>query len=581
MNTCDLDIMNTIVQCGTINQREVSDLSGYSLGRVNQAIKNMFEQGLIDSENKITNKMKKIVEERKPQRAVILAAGYGLRMAPINMDIPKALIEINKENLIERQIRQLNEAGINEIYVVVGFMKEQFEYLIDKYDVRLIVNETYTTKNNLYSLHKVLDKLNNCYIVPCDIWIEKNPFNKIELYSWYMVTNKRDFHGDVYVNRKKEIVKGTGKQCNQLVGIAYILPETAEILKLNIEKMIKDKKYDNSFWEEAAFVDNKMILTARIEEANKVFEINTYEQLRKIDAESKQLQSPIIALIASVLNVGVNEIINIEIMKKGMTNRSFIFECRDKRYIMRVPGEGTEVLVNRKHEYDVYNAIKNMDICDRIYYINPENGYKISDFLENVHVCDSRNEKDVRLCMEKLKAFHNKKIAVKHTFDLFEQIEFYEKLRGETKSLYNDYELTKQKIYELKEYIDKQPKIWTLTHIDAVPDNFLFKGDKIYLIDWEYAGMQDAHVDIAMFAIYSLYDKDEIDKLIDYYFSFECDLAVRLKIYCYIAVCGLLWSNWCEYKRLKGVEFGEYSLRQYRYAKDFYKYFKSEISKLV
>ena len=118
-----------------------------------------------------------------------------------------------------------------------------------------------------------------------------------------------------------------------------------------------------------------------------------------------------------------------------------------------------------------------------------------------------------------------------------------------------------------------------LTHIDAVPDNFLFfkKGRKeeLQLTDWEYSGMQDPHVDIAMFCIYSLYDKSRCDRLIDIYFKNKCGDDTRAKIYCYISMCGLLWSNWCEYKRKLGVEFGEYSLRQYRYAKDFCRYAKA------
>ena len=119
-------------------------------------------------------------------------------------------------------------------------------------------------------------------------------------------------------------------------------------------------------------------------------------------------------------------------------------------------------------------------------------------------------------------------------------------------------------------------KTETLTHIDAVPDNFLFAADQngeeeIRLIDWEYAGMQDPHVDLAMFSIYSFYSREQIDRLIDIYFRGNCPEEDRTKIYCYVSVCGLLWSNWCEYKRNLGVDFGEYSLRQYRYAKEFYK----------
>ena len=93
--------------------------------------------------------------------------------------------------------------------------------------------------------------------------------------------------------------------------------------------------------------------------------------------------------------------------------------------------------------------------------------------------------------------------------------------------------------------------------------------------------MQDVHVDIAMFAIYAMYDREQVDQLIDAYFSEGVSKKVRLKIYCYIAVCGLLWSNWCEYKRMCGVEFGEYSIRQYRYAKEYYRIVKKELEEEI
>ena len=67
-----------------------------------------------------------------------------------------------------------------------------------------------------------------------------------------------------------------------------------------------------------------------------------------------------------------------------------------------------------------------------------------------------------------------------------------------------------------------------------------------------------------------MYEKNEVDRLIDIYYENKCSKEIRIKIYCYIAICGFLWSNWCEYKYTLGVEFGEYSLRQYRYAKEYY-----------
>ena len=131
---------------------------------------------------------------------------------------------------------------------------------------------------------------------------------------------------------------------------------------------------------------------------------------------------------------------------------------------------------------------------------------------------------------------------------------------------------------KLRNFVEKHIEKRCLTHIDAVPDNFLFVEDgSVRLIDWEYAGMQDPHVDIAMFCIYALYDRQHVDMFIDQYFDGNCPKETRIKIYCYIALCGLLWSNWCEYKRNLGVEFGEYSLKQYRYAKDYYRIVEKEL----
>ena len=166
-------------------------------------------------------------------------------------------------------------------------------------------------------------------------------------------------------------------------------------------------------------------------------------------------------------------------------------------------------------------------------------------------------------------------LKVEHTFDLFGQIEFYESLWQGKPSIYQGLQADQERVSP-SGTTSMRREDWCLTHIDAVWDNFLFYNlegqEQLQLTDWEYAGMQDPHVDIAMFCIYSLYDKAQCDRLIDLYFEGNCDGATRTKIYCYIAVCGLLWSNWCEYKRNLGVEFGEYSLRQYRYAKDFYRY---------
>ena len=283
-----------------------------------------------------------------------------------------------------------------------------------------------------------------------------------------------------------------------------------------------------------------------------------------------------IKIIMETLMVRSDEITDVFILKKGMTNRSFLFACKGKKYIMRIPGEGTDRLINRNEEAEVYNVIGGKDICDEITYINSENGYKITEFIEGARVCSPLCISDLEACMEKLREFHKLELKVNHEFNIFGQIEFYESLWNGVSSAYEDYKKTKANVLSLKSYIDEHVEKKVLTHIDAVPDNFLiyenFKGNtEIRMIDWEYAGMQDPHIDIAMFCIYSLYDKNQVDQLIDIYFENRCSYEIRIKIYCYIAACGLLWSNWCEYKRILGVEFGEYSRRQYQFARDYYR----------
>lgn len=578
MNKQEEDILLSLYDEPFINQRILSETTGHSLGVVNKSIKDLLKNEYLDDDIRLTSKARESIKKKAPMNAIILAAGFGMRMVPINLETPKALLEINGEALIERTIKQLREVGVKNIYIVVGFLKERFEYLIDEYGVELIVNEEYATKNNLHSLSLVADKITNTYIIPGDVWCDRNPFRKNELYSWYMVSDLVDDESDVRVNRKMELVTVPEKKGgNSMIGISYLVGEQAEIVKMRINALTNNKRYDGSFWEEALYEKNRMIVSARVVHATDVTEINTYEQLRELDEDSNHLKSDAISIITEVLDVNASDVTDITVLKKGMTNRSFLFTCRQKKYIMRIPGEGTDQLINRREEAQVYQTIDGKNICDEIIYINPDNGYKITEFLEKSRVCDPNNVDDLKMCMKKLKEFHALNLSVGHEFDIFKQINFYEKLWHGTSSVYKDYERTKERVFKLREYIEAHVEKKCLSHIDAVPDNFLFteSGD-IRLIDWEYAGMQDPHVDIAMFCIYALYNKQQVDRLINIYFENKCDKETRLKIYCYIAACGLLWSNWCEYKRSLGVEFGEYSLRQYRFAKDYYKYFMEE-----
>lgn len=274
---------------------------------------------------------------------------------------------------------------------------------------------------------------------------------------------------------------------------------------------------------------------------------------------------------------------NIELipLKQGMTNDSYIFSINNERYIIRVPGVNTEKIINRYQEYDVYQAIKNEEFVEPIIYIDREKGYKISKFIENSHTVNPKDWNEISACLKRLRNFHSQSHRVEHYFDVFEHINYYESLMPNT-SKYEDYKETKKNIESLKPIIENLVKEWTLCHIDAVCDNFLVtENQDVYLIDFEYAAMQDPDLDLAMFIVYSLFDRREIDRIIDIYFENQVTPLKRYKIYSYIAMVGLLWSNWCEAKQDDALLNSSYAKQQYNYAKTFYQIVFDEARNLL
>ena len=567
MNIKEIEVLKKIKS--GVSQRELAEQLSVSLGKVNQIISKLKQEKFIDENNNITLKTRNYFKKHHPQNAVILAAGYGMRMVPINTEEPKGLLEVKGETLIERLIKQLHEVGVQDIKVVVGFMKEHYEFLIDKYNVKLVVNSHYKDWNNIYSLFLVKDDISDTYVLPCDVWFEKNPFSTVEDESWYLFGEEL-VPGSNWQVKNNEKVRFNSSKGNKMIGLAYLNEMQGKNISKLLEKSIEEKQY-TSFWEDVLENKKNFLLKGKLISDNSHAEINSYEQLLELDSGSTHLKNDAIEIIENILKVNKKNIHNIHTLKKGMTNRSFIFTVNNKRYIMRIPGEGTDKLIDRREEYDVYQRVKKEPYTETILYLNPDNGYKISEFLENTRNSDSNNVQDVKESMNVLRKFHSQNYQVDHTFDIWKQIDFYESLR-KTASAYRDYEEIKDRVLKLKPFIDDNVTKWSLCHIDANYDNFLIdQNNNVFLIDWEYAGMQDPDLDIAMYAIYAGYTKEKIDQLINIYYENKVSENIRYKIYAYVAVGGLLWSNWCEYKQSLGLDFGEYSLAQYRYAKEYSK----------
>ena len=133
-------------------QRELAEELGISLGKVNSLLKEMKEAQFLDQEGHLSELGDEVLKPYRVQNAVIMAAGMSSRFAPLSYEIPKGLLKVKGQRLIEREIEQLQEAGIEDITVIVGYMQEKMFYLADKYGVKIVVNNDYYKYNNCSSL---------------------------------------------------------------------------------------------------------------------------------------------------------------------------------------------------------------------------------------------------------------------------------------------------------------------------------------------------------------------------------------------------------------------------------------------
>ena len=279
----------------------------------------------------------------------------------------------------------------------------------------------------------------------------------------------------------------------------------------------------------------------------------------------------ITTFLSNIFKVKFADIISLEPVKKGLTNDSFTFSIRnDGKYVIRIPNADTSALVNREEEAAVYSAIQGSDISDEILYLDPASGIKITKFVNHAHSLDVYNQDELLLALDKLKELHHSGLEVQHTFDLCKIIDKYEALRGNP-SLFQNYGFTRSNMLELLACINTMNREYCLCHIDANCDNFLITDTKkVRLIDFEYAGMQDPNLDIAMICLYSQLNRNMIDRIIDTYHGHRVDDTTRYLIYAYIAIGGFIWSIWCEVKEGPHVLENQYAYSQYEYAMEYF-----------
>ena len=276
----------------------------------------------------------------KVDNAVIMAAGVSSRFAPLSYEVPKALTEVRGEVLIERQIKQLRNAGIPAIYVVVGYKAEQFQYLVDQFGVQLIYNKEYLTRNNHSSIYAARDVIRNTYICSADNYFMENPFEANVPESYYAAvyahgaTNEWCMHTDAegWIDH----VEVGGHDMWYMLGHAFWSEAFSRQLLGFLDEVYDRRETAGLFWEDI-FIQHLDVLRMKMRKYPEhcIFEFDSIDELRGFDESYiTNTRSAIIKQIASELGCTEQDITDIKPCKATNTSVTGIrFQTPDGYFV--------------------------------------------------------------------------------------------------------------------------------------------------------------------------------------------------------------------------------------------------------
>lgn len=283
------DILEVLATTGKqLSQRNLEKVTGYSLGTINKAVKELISLGLV-ANGSITNNGINALEPYRAKRAIFIAAGFGSRLVPITFNTPKPLVRVHGVRIIDRLIDACLKAGINEILIVRGYLAEQFDQLLYKYPmIKFLENPIYNESNNISSSLVARYMLANAYVFEADLLISNPNIIKKYHYTSDFLAIKKDRTDDWCFEVKDSIIteeKVGGTDCWQMVGISYWNEADGHKLSQDIADVYASPGGKERYWEQVPLVYRKDHYKVEIRECfdEDIVEIDTFRELKAID----------------------------------------------------------------------------------------------------------------------------------------------------------------------------------------------------------------------------------------------------------------------------------------------------------
>ena len=496
------------------------------------------------------------------RNAVILAAGPATRFVPLSLEQPKGLFEVGGERLIERQIRQLLQAGISDITLVLGYKREMFLYLQEKFGVRCLYNPLYEEKNNIESLLLARDRIADTYICSCDDYFVQNPFRQQEEHAFYAGYRVDGPSQEMFVRtdadgRILKMEKGLDGGAI-LLGHSFWTKEFAEAFFRIADCDRCVGRYEKAYWEWLVRDQLALLPPFYFKEypAGRIFEFDYFEELRDFDeAYRADAHSRIIRNICMVMHCKDMDVKCFRAVHEGLTNRSFVFRVGETDYIYRHPGDGTEYIISRRNERQSLEYARALGLDPTYLYMDVEEGWKISRYVPAFREPDYADEADWAKVLPVLRRLHRSDVHPGYGMRPWEDALAMEALlRTKNPACFAPYEDLKARVGALYESTLGDGVQKCFCHGDTYAHNWMITpAGEVILIDWEYAGWSDPGIDVGYYIVDAQYDLPTARRFIAAYLEGAVTPVLERHYLSYTALIAYYWFVWALYRTSCGA----------------------------
>ncbi len=568
-------ILNALLTKNSVSQRDLAEATSLSLGTINSTLHKLHGKQLLDGLT-ITQEGMKALEPHKVDNAIIMAAGMSSRFAPLSYERPKGTLLVRGEVLIERIIRQLQEVGITDITVVVGYMKEQFLYLEDAFDIKIVVSEWYAERNNHSTLYLIRKELANTFVVASDYYFVENPFEPYVYHGYYAAIYYEGYTKEHFltVGTRDRITRITvgGTDGWGMYGHTYFDRQFSDAFSKILEDTFHLPETRNKLWEDL-YADHVRQLDLKIRRypANAFFEFDSLDEVSGFDPDFvTNIDSEIFTNIESILTCERNEICDIAPLEEGLTNLSFYFRIGEEGYVYRHPGIVTRGLLDRAVEERVENIAYKLGLDRTFIHLDPEGGWKLSKFIQVSEQFDYHDTTHLQNALQMIHKLHDSGLSVASVFDVHGETDKIKKKMSHSEHLqFHDFRELDERADRLYELASAKGARQVLSHNDFCGPNILVREEELFLIDWEYSGMCDYAHDLGTFICCSDYTYEEALLVLEQYFGRALSPVELAHCVAYVSLSSYYWFVWALHKEAEGEGVGEWLYRWYRAARDY------------